>query len=278
MTGPRASDDHLDDTGSGGGPRRRYVHPGIQANASKRTIGIVTALILVLMAGGALTAVLTKDSNAQVNQQTLSKDSVTVTGGQSNHLISASNAALMGLEKLPGKTAPDFTLTDQNGHSVELSKLLAHHAVVLTFMDDRCLDICPIVAQELIDAYHRLGPLAPKVDFVAVNLNVAHRATRWLRAFISEHGLNALPSFYYLTGNPSALRSVWSRYGVAVKVSQTGKVFHSEAMYFISSGGTMRYAATPFANMRKNGTGWLPAATKAQWSDGIAQYAKAVAP
>lgn len=275
MTGPRASDNRTGDTGRGGEPPRRYVHPGMQKNASRRAVGVVAVLVLVLMAGGALTAVLTKSSSAQVNQQTLAKDSTVTVSGQSNHMIASSNAALMGLQKLPGKKAPDFTLTDQNGQTVRLSKLLRHHGVVLSFMDDRCTDICPIVGHELADAYHDLGATAKHVVFVSVNVNAAHHQVHWLDNFIHVKApeLATLPDFHYVTGSPSALQKVWRDYHLTVKV-QAGKVYHSEALYFIGPGGAMRYQATPFANQRSNGTGWLPTPTITQWGHGIAQYAR----
>lgn len=42
-------------------------------------------------------------------------------------------------------------------------------------------------------------------------------------------------------------------------------------------GGAERYEATPYANMRPNGAGWLPAITISQWGRGIAQFAEAAA-
>ena len=55
--------------------------------------------------------------------------------------------------------------------------------VVLEFMDPHCVDICPIVSQEFVDAYHDLGPLAAKVVFVAVNVNQYHATVADIAAF-----------------------------------------------------------------------------------------------
>ena len=43
--------------------------------------------------------------------------------------------------------------------------------VVLEFMDPHCTDICPLVSQEFVDAYHDLGRSARNVVFAAVNVN-----------------------------------------------------------------------------------------------------------
>lgn len=241
----------------------------------------MVALVLVMLGGGAVAGVLLKTGKPAVTPQQLSTQTIPPPASQANQVIPASNAAVMGLQKLSAKPAQNFSLTDQHNQTVSLAQLDASHAVVLTFMDDRCRDVCPIVAQELVDAYRDLGAEAAKVDFVAVNVNAAHNATRWLNSFITEQGpaFASLPNFYYLTGSSSALRKIWNDYKITVKVDPTsGTVEHTDAMYFLSPGGTEHYQATPYANMRKNGTGWLPPATMAQWGHGIAQYAKAVAP
>src|SRR5437660_11790017 len=57
---------------------------------------------------------------------------------------------------MTGNLAPDFTLTDQFGHSVTLSSLHGHE-VVLAFIDSRCKTLCPLTAQIMYDAKARLG-------------------------------------------------------------------------------------------------------------------------
>ncbi len=256
------------------GPARGHARPG----STRKAAGFIIALVLVMLGGGALAAVLMKGGGGPVTPQELSARSEAPPTGAASQPLPASNRALMGLQPLTAAAAPGFTLTDQHGHAVSLDSLDRTHAVVLAFMDDRCTDICPIVGQEIADAYHDLGRRAAGVEFVAVNVNAAHNATYWLRSFIAEKApaLASVPTFHYLTGPPGTLRKVWASYHITVKVDPaTGKVYHSEGMYFIAPGGAKRYQATPFANLRKSGTGWLPPATITQWGRGIAQYAKA---
>jgi hypothetical protein len=87
--------------------------------------------------------------------------------------IPTSLVNLMSLTPVPAVRAPGFTLTDQHGRTVTLPGLRGK-AVVLAFMDSHCVNICPIVSEEFIDAYHRLWPLAGKVVFAAVNVNPYH--------------------------------------------------------------------------------------------------------
>ncbi|MDA8295732.1 MAG: SCO family protein [Actinomycetota bacterium] len=263
------------------GLRRGRAGDHLARNRPKnaRVILTMTAAVLALMTAGALSGVLMKSGSGGVTTGELSSRTIPIPKSQSGAPLHATLANLMGLEHLAPRQAPGFRLVDQFGTRVSLSELDRHRVVVLGFMDDRCEDVCPLVAQELVDAYRDLGPTARHIAFVAVNVNAGHRATRWLRAFIAErgHGIASIPDFYYLTGSAPALRSVWSKYHIKVEVAPSGRVVHGEALYFIAPGGTMRYEATPFANLRSNGTGWLPPATITQWGRGIARYAAAVA-
>lgn len=248
--------------------------PTNRSGGTRRAIALVGGLLALMLAGGALTAVLSGNTKG-VTRQKLAAASVTP-AGVSDRSLPASLAAMMGLEA-SHRVAAGFTLTDQHGRSVQLSRLDRHHAVVLTFLDDRCTDSCPIVSHELVDAYHDLGSTAAKVDLVAVNVDAALTAPADLRRAIatSGHGIGEVPTFSFLTGSPGALRRTWAAWGITVQVGQHGTVYHSEAMYFIAPGGTVRYLATPYADLRPNGTGWLPSSTIRGWGRGIAHYARA---
>ena len=76
--------------------------------------------------------------------------------------VSTSLANLMALAPVPRQRAPGFTLTDQHGRRLGLGSFRVH-PVVLEFMDPHCTDICPIVSQEFVDAYHDLGQRGPQV-------------------------------------------------------------------------------------------------------------------
>ena len=84
--------------------------------------------------------------------------------------VPTSTANLMGLSPVPHSRAANFTLQDQHGKTMSLSSLQGK-TVVLEFMDPHCVDICPIVSQEFVDAYHDLGTHSSGVVFAAVNVN-----------------------------------------------------------------------------------------------------------
>src|SRR5260370_32354030 len=62
---------------------------------------------------------------------------------------------------MAGNLAPDFTLTDQFGHSVTLSSLRSHE-VVLAFIDARCKTLCPLTANIMYAAKTQLGTSASR--------------------------------------------------------------------------------------------------------------------
>lgn len=150
-------------------------------------------------------------------------------------------------------------------------------AVVLNFFDDRCIDVCPIIAQELLGADHHLGSQASKVAFVAINVNSAHSTVADVRAFTYEHGLDHLAHWYYLTGPASALEAAWQAYNISVQIDpKTGSVLHTTPMYFIGPHGNERAVAAPTAETLPNGHGFLPAGQLHQWGRGIAEEAMRV--
>ena len=184
---------------------------------------------------------------------------------------------LMALTPVPDVTAPGFTLTDQSGHTLSLAGFKGQ-AVVLEFMDPHCTDICPIVSQEFIDAYHDLGPAASHVVFVAVNVNAYHHGVADVAAFSREQRLTTIPSWHFLTGPVASLQAVWKAYHVYVQApGPNADIVHTSVVYFIDPGGKERFAASPMADRTQNGTAYLPLAEQAAWGRGLALIARQLA-
>ncbi len=179
-------------------------------------------------------------------------------------------ADLMQLSPVPATRAPGFSLTDQHGRAVSLASLRGH-AVVLEFMDPHCTDICPIVSAEFVDAYRDLGPAAGRAVFVAVNVNPYYRSVASVAAFTSEHQLDRIPSWHFLTGTLASLRAVWQAYNIEVEApSRAGDIVHTSEIVFISPSGTERYVAAPMDDHTAAGAAYLPAGQLASWGRGIA--------
>lgn len=190
--------------------------------------------------------------------------------------VSTSLATLMALSPVPAKPAPNFTLTDQNGQTLSLASFKGH-AVVLEFMDSHCIDICPIVSQEFIDAYHDLGNAASHVVFAAVNVNGDHSNVSDVAAFSQEHRLSTIPNWHFFTGSVTDLHAVWNSYGIVVQAPDpTTDIIHSSFVFFIDPQGRERFLANPTDDHTSNGTAYFPAGPLASWGQGIALVSRSL--
>jgi cytochrome oxidase Cu insertion factor (SCO1/SenC/PrrC family) len=136
--------------------------------------------------------------------------------------------------------APGFTLTDQHGHQVSLSRLRGK-TVLLSFLDPVCLTDCPVEAQEFREAGIQLGSDDSKVELVAVNLNPVYNSTAYTQAFDREERLTGVRNWLFLTGSPAQLLSVWRRYGIAWVPQPAGAMIgHADVAFVIGPDGRLR--------------------------------------
>jgi cytochrome oxidase Cu insertion factor (SCO1/SenC/PrrC family) len=192
--------------------------------------------------------------------------------------VSTSLANLMQLSPVPHVTAPGFTLADQSGRPVSLASFRGR-AVVLTFMDSHCTDICPFVSREFIDASKDLGPIASRVVFVAVNVNPYHLGVSDVASFSRAQGLDSIGSWHFVTGSLKSLRAVWKNYQIFVQApSASADVIHTSLIYFIAPDGQERFVTAPMVDHTSNHVAYLPAGQLAQWGRGIALVARAITP
>jgi protein SCO1/2 len=143
--------------------------------------------------------------------------------------------------ELSGK-APDFQLTDQNGSMISLSDFWGK-VVVLTFMDSKCTDTCPLTAVHFREVHRQLNPEETKqVVFLGVNVNVeASSVADMLEATRAWH-LDEIPNWHLLTGSQDALEPVWKDYGVSATHSYDGNsIMHTPGSFLIDPSGQKRW-------------------------------------
>lgn len=139
---------------------------------------------------------------------------------------------------LSGNPAPDFTLSDQFGHSVTLASLRGRE-VVLAFIDSRCTTICPYTAQVMYEAKARLdAAAASRVVLVAINANPNATSVAETQAWSIKHGM--LHQWSFLTGSAQALEALYHAYNVPVEVGSNGQSIHDPATFIIDAQGRMR--------------------------------------
>jgi cytochrome oxidase Cu insertion factor (SCO1/SenC/PrrC family) len=242
-----------------------------RSSQSIPTTVLIAMVTCAIVASGLVAFLIVRHGEQQVSLSNIRPSGIPAT-------VSTSLADLMALSPVPNRLAPDFSLVDQRGRTFTLASFKGR-VVVLEFMDSHCVDVCPIVSQEFIDAYRDLGVTAAKVVFMAVNVNAAHSAISDVLAFSHEHGLDALPSWHFFTGTPKGLIRVWRAYNVEVAPSgPTGDLVHSSFIYFIDAQGHERYLGSPMADHTSSGTAFLPGALLTSWGTGIALVARSLSP
>jgi len=166
----------------------------------------------------------------------------------------SSPAAQAGLRwTLKSTPAPAIDLRDQTGARTTIAALRGH-AVLLTFLDSRCTNLCPIEGAQLAAVQRRL-PAAKRPVLVVVSVNPADTRASVAR-FVREAGWTT--PWRWLLGTRTALAPVWRAYHIGVRLSHgqavqtgnttirvAGSVVHTIALYVIDPTGHERYGYLP---------------------------------
>lgn len=246
--------------------------PEVKQTLRDRRPGPITfAVLAILVVVARVFTIFAVNHRSQQNQ---SNQLLRVSGIPSS--VSTSLANLMTLSPVPPAAAAPFTLTDQYGHTTSLSDFRGR-AVVLEFMDTHCTDICPLVSQEFVDAYHDLGSEAPHVVFLAINVNKYHARVADVAAFSQEHQLNTIPTWHFMTGSLTSLQKAWRNYGIDVVTrGPHADIIHSSFIFFIDPQGRERYLGNPTDQHTPSGTSFLPANQLSAWGKGISLVARSL--
>ncbi len=146
-------------------------------------------------------------------------------------------------------TAPDFLLMDQNGSDVRLSDFQGK-VIVLTFMDSKCKDTCPLTAADFRKAYQQLNQNeASQVVFLGVNVNVGGNAVADVLEATQAWHLDEIPSWHFLTGSRGNLEPVWKDYGISAMPNPDGNsIMHTPGTFLVDPSRQKRwYISTPFS-------------------------------
>ena len=107
---------------------------------------------------------------------------------------------------------PSFALRDYDGSLVR-SRDLRGRIVVLTFLDTRCTEACPIIAGEVASAWRRLSE-EERRETVAVAISTDPRddTPANIRAFLRRHRTPG--TFRYLTGPIEEMKRLWQGFQI----------------------------------------------------------------
>jgi protein SCO1/2 len=154
---------------------------------------------------------------------------------------------------LHGAPAPALGLPDQSGQRTTVAALRGH-VVLLTFLDSKCTNLCPIEGAQLAQVQRRL-PAGERPELVVVSVNPADTPASVAR-FVREAGWNR--PWRWLFGTKRTLAPVWNAYHIGVRFSHgravqtgnttirvAGSVSHTIALYLIDSHGRERFGYLP---------------------------------
>ena len=137
----------------------------------------------------------------------------------------------------PVESAPEISLSDQNGQLVQLSNF--RNDVVLVFFGfTNCVDECPLTMAHLKQALDLLGEDANKVQVVMITTDPVRDTPMALGNFLGKFN----PTFLGLTGTSAELTQVWNEYGVEVL---DGGETHSSYTYVVDQKGDLRLHFDP---------------------------------
>jgi cytochrome oxidase Cu insertion factor (SCO1/SenC/PrrC family) len=136
--------------------------------------------------------------------------------------------AFRGSEPPAGIRVPDFTLRSYRGQRVN-GRDFRGRVLLVTFLETRCKEACPIIAREIA---HGLGLLAPGVRRTVVALAISthpHDDTpASVRAFLRRH--RAEGKLDYLICTEAELRPVWKRFHVLSALDSGDADTHSASV------------------------------------------------
>lgn len=156
------------------------------------------------------------------------------------------------------EAAPEFQLTDQNGATVALADFRGKIAI-LSFMDTKCIDTCPLTAHHFVQTYQQLNDAQKaQVVFLGINVNLDAASVEDVNKISQAWRLNEIPQWHFLTGSAELLEPVWQGYYVSVvgEGAEHEALTHTPGTYIIDPLGQMRwYVSTPYA---QNDSEWIP--------------------
>jgi protein SCO1/2 len=159
-------------------------------------------------------------------------------GGSSGHSSSSTSpsTATSGFDgaALPANVRPhDFTLTDQAGRRVSLSRYRGQ-VTILAFLYSGCGPTCVLIAQQVRGA---LNELAHPVPVLFVSADPAADTPANVGRFLAQVSLTGV---HYLTGSRAQLQPVWRAYGAVPASSGRAAFDRSASVILLDRAGRER--------------------------------------
>jgi protein SCO1/2 len=130
--------------------------------------------------------------------------------------------------------ARDFTLTDQSGQTVSLSRYRGQ-VTVLAFLYSTCGSTCVLIAQQIRGA---LDELADPVPVLFLSVDPGADTPARISSFLARVSLTGRA--LYLSGSRARLRPIWRAYGVVPPTASRAAFERSAAVLLLDRSGRER--------------------------------------
>lgn len=177
---------------------------------------ILIALLLAVLAAGAV-ALLARGS------------------GSDSHLVRVDPGPYRGSTTPGNVPLPAFTLNEWTGERVD-SLSLRGKVVLVTFLETRCMEACPIIADQIGMALERLSTAErSRVYALAISTHPRDDTPANVREFLRAHRVSG--RLHYLVGTEERLRPVWRAFHVLSAVDSGSAETHSAPVRIFNRSG-----------------------------------------
>jgi protein SCO1/2 len=144
--------------------------------------------------------------------------------------------ALRGSSPPVGVDLPAFSLRSYTG-AVVRSGNLDGKVVVVTFLETKCQEACPLIAGHIAEAAERLsGDTRRRTRFLAISTHPGDDTPSSVRRFLVNH--RAVGKLDYLIGSERELRPVWNEFAILSALDSGDANSHSASVRVFDSSGT----------------------------------------
>ncbi|MBD0338134.1 MAG: SCO family protein [Thermoleophilia bacterium] len=125
-----------------------------------------------------------------------------------------------------GIELPAFRLGDAAGKTVLDSRDLEGKVVLVTFLDTKCTEACPIIGEQLRQGLARLDEEEREETLaIAISVHPGDDTPATVQQFLRRHRLEG--TLRYLSGSEAALRPVWRDFQVLPALDTGSSDLHS---------------------------------------------------
>lgn len=134
-----------------------------------------------------------------------------------------------------GIELPDFELRSYTGQTIRRSDLVGK-VVVITFLETKCKEACPIIAWEVARAVDALpDAVQERSAFIAVSTHPTDDTALSVRRFLTDR--HAVGKLDYLIGSERELRPIWNAFSILSAMDSGDADTHSATVRVFDQSG-----------------------------------------